>query len=89
MSPQTFADAIRAYCQAMGGSISSWGRTEAHNRKVGGVPGSAHRFWVGADVIYDALPAVDPATEYAARLGLKLIREGDHDHLQPLTWRAG
>lgn len=27
--------------------------------------------------------------ERARRLGLKLIDEGVHDHLQPLDWRAG
>lgn len=36
----------------------------------------------------DELPFVQRA-EIAGRLGLKLIAEGDHDHLQPLDWRAG
>jgi hypothetical protein len=36
----------------------------------------------------DPMPLVE-REERAMRLGLKLIDEGDHDHLQPLDWRAG
>lgn len=87
-----FAEAVSLYCLLHGGSITSWGRSTKHNADVGGVPGSAHRFWRGADVVYD-----DPTTptrdtlrlEYARRLGLKIVVEGDHDHLQPLDWTAG
>lgn len=86
-----FAEAVATYCLIHGGSITSWGRTTIHNKVVGGVPGSAHRFWRGADVVYDDFNTTkDQArVEYAARLGLKIIIEGDHDHLQPIDWRAG
>ena len=47
MTPLDFADALRAYCQATSGSLTSWGRTPAHNKAVGGVTESA------ADVVYD------------------------------------
>ena len=86
-----FAEAVAMYCLIHGGSITSWGRSTKHNTDVGGVPGSPHRFWRGADVVYD-----NPATqqdelriEYAKRLGLKLVAEGSHDHLQPDDWPAG
>ena len=88
MTVGEFAEAVSMYCVLHGGSITSWGRSTKHNTDVGGVPGSSHRFWRGADVVYDSPPAATRA-EYARRLGLKLLPEGDHDHLQPLDWSAG
>lgn len=86
-----FAEAVAMYCLLHGGSITSWGRSTKHNADVGGVPGSPHRFWRGADVVYDdPTSQADPQRlEYARRLGLKIVQEGDHDHLQPLDWAAG
>jgi hypothetical protein len=46
---------------------------------------SPHLCWLGADVVYDG-PAPEHGARWAMRLDLKLIREGDHDHLQPLDW---
>lgn len=91
MSIGEFAEAVATYCLIHGGSITSWGRTTLRNKAVGGVPGSSHRFWRGADVVYDSTDVwKDPnRIEYARRLGLKIIAEGDHDHLQPLDWSAG
>jgi hypothetical protein len=84
-----FAEAVATYCLLRGGSITSWGRSEKHNAAVGGVPGSAHRFFRGADVVYDAAAPLAARQTDALRLKLKLIDEGDHDHLQPLDWPAG
>jgi hypothetical protein len=71
-----------AYCAATGASVTSYGRTLAHNQKVGGVPDSAHLLWLAADVVYDKDGDVEWRTRVAKRLGLTLIHEGDHDHLQ-------
>lgn len=93
MTIDEFAEAAAQYCYMMRASVTSWGRSEKHNEQVGGVKNSAHRYFRGLDVVYDdpMLLAQDPSPriETAARLGLKLIAEGDHDHLQPLDWRAG
>lgn len=89
MSPDQFLDALRAYCSITGASVTSFGRTWEHNREVGGVPRSAHIVWLAADVVYDADRPPADGPEWAGRLGLRLIREGDHDHLQPLDWRKG
>lgn len=89
MTTGEFAEAAKTYCMLMDGSVTSFGRTVTHNHNVGGVKFSAHRFWLGLDVVYDIpLPEAD-RIETARRLGLKLIAEGDHDHLQPLDWQAG
>lgn len=83
MTPGEFAYALLAYCAATSASVTSWGRTTAHNAAVGGVADSAHRIWTGADVVYDAGMAPDPVRDLlAARLGLMLVHEGDHDHVQ-------
>jgi len=87
-----YAEAVRTYCLLRGGSITSWGRTTRHNTRVGGVKNSAHRFFFGADVVYDFHEAtMTDANRFveARRLGLKIIAEGDHDHLQPYDWEAG
>ncbi len=88
MTPAAFADAVRAYCARMRGSVTSWIRTPEHNALVGGALESAHLYQLGADVVYEPAPRPDEAKgkAAAARLGLTLIREGDHDHLQPATW---
>lgn len=91
MTPLDFWQALTAYCALVGGSVTSYGRTQEHNARVGGVPLSGHLFWLAADVVYDdatrarALPRAD----FARRLGLRLIAESDHDHLQPWAWPPG
>jgi hypothetical protein len=82
MTPDEFATALRVYCQALGGSITSWGRTVKHNAAVGGVPTSRHVAWCGADVVYDAPIDVGVRRAKAQALNLQLIVESDHDHLQ-------
>jgi copper chaperone CopZ len=85
MTPLEFASALMAYCAATRGSVTSWGRTPLHNAQVGGVADSAHLIWTGADVVYDttSLSDVQIRSALAARLGLMLIAESDHDHMQP------
>lgn len=72
-----------------GASVTSWFRSDIHNAAVGGVAHSAHRFGLGIDLVFDAprSPERDALfVEDARRLGIKVIVEGDHLHLQPLTW---
>ena len=89
MTPHDFLDAIRNYCTRFHASVTSYGRTPAHNTHVGGVLSSAHQFWLAADVVYDEVVPELIRRDVAKRLGLLLIVEGKYDHLQPLTWSAG
>ncbi len=89
MTRAEFADAVLMVAAALGGSVTSWIRSEARNKAVGGVPLSAHRFGLGADLVYDRPVPEGEARELARRAGLRLIREADHDHVQPLDWTAG
>lgn len=85
MDQTTFASRIITYCQAMGASVTSWGRTPLHNQRVGGVPNSAHLHFFAADVVYDNTPDEHTRATCALGLELKLITEEDHDHLEPVV----
>lgn len=87
MTHHEFVDAVVTYGLMTGASVTSWGRTKARNSQVGGVPVSAHRAWLAVDVVYDT--PVPEGVEIGRRLGLRVLPEGDHDHLQPLDWSAG
>lgn len=86
MTPDEFRLNLQIYCSLTGSSVTSYGRTPHHNRQVGGVPFSAHIFWLGADVVYDAAGSDDWRNMTATRLSLRRIVESDHDHLQPNDW---
>ena len=89
MTRAEFAEAAATFCVLTGGSVTSWTRTLRHNTAVGGVKHSAHLYGLAVDVVYDTPQALPLTMERARRLGLKLIREGDHDHVQPWNWSAG
>ena len=77
---------VALYRRAVGGSVTSGGRSPNRNAQVGGKPNSAHLLDLAADVVPDGLTS-DAARETLARgLGLMLIIEADHDHLQPMEW---
>jgi hypothetical protein len=83
MTVALFAEAVRAYSGLTTASVTSWGRTTKRNALVGGRPRSKHLDWLAVDVVYDTKPGLVEANDLAARHGLRLIREGTHDHLQP------
>ena len=89
MTLAEFWNAAFTYSQLTGASQTSGLRSQKHNQSVGGVPFSAHRFGLAVDVVYDT-PLPDAEREQLAkRLGLRIVIEGDHDHLQPSDWIAG
>jgi len=79
-----FATALRKYCIATQASVTSYGRTQKHNRDVGGDPRSLHQVWKAADVVYDAQLSESERATVAGALGLYVHHESDHDHLRPL-----
>lgn len=89
MTLTEFAWAVYVYCTLTGGSVTSWIRTRKRNDQVDGVPHSSHLVGLGVDVVYDDVPPDPDRFDWAERLGLKVIAEFDHDHLQPRSWRAG
>ena len=71
------------FCQATGGSVTSYIRSAIHNGELpGSVPHSPHLAGVGADVIYDDPRVPDlERDKVASPLGLYIVHEHDHDHL--------
>jgi len=84
-----FAEAIYTYCTMLGASATSALRSKHHNQLVGGVAHSAHLVGLAQDVVYDATPPQGERENWAARLGLRVVIEDDHDHLQPADWTRG
>lgn len=84
VSVQVFALAVYRYCRAASGSVTSWIRTTRHNVSVGGVPSSFHLTGLGCDVVLDSPSVLDSDARHvlASNLGLRLVVESDHDHLQ-------
>jgi hypothetical protein len=69
------------------GSITSWGRTEKHNKDVGGVPNSYHMLWMGCDVVLDVNEPNAGFISDCELMGIRAIWEVSHYHLQPLSWK--
>jgi len=89
MTVYEFRCAVFVYCVLTRASETQGFRTKAHNDLVGGVEHSPHLYGLGQDVVYDGPVGMADRPDVAERLGLKLVREADHDHLQPADWRAG
>lgn len=81
--------AMMQYCVVTAASETSARRTIKHNLALGGVAHSAHLVFLARDVTYDVDLPLEYRQEYASRLGLTLIPEDDHDHLQPADWKKG
>ena len=63
-------------------SVTSWGRTEAHNKAVGGHANSRHLTFEAADVVLDDPTQLSDCISVAQRLGLKVANEPHCLHLQ-------
>ena len=63
-------------------SVTSWGRTNAHNARVGGVINSRHLEWLAVDCVCESVDEYLRLTQGAELLGLQVIAEKDHIHLQ-------
>jgi hypothetical protein len=68
---------------ATGGSVTSWIRSKERNAHVGGVPSSLHRAALAVDVVYDTPISPVMVDQIALHLGLEVVHERDHDHVQP------
>jgi len=63
-------------------SVTSWGRTEARNKAVGGHPNSRHLTFEAVDVVLDDPKQKTECIAVAQRLGLKIADESNCLHLQ-------
>lgn len=84
MTLADFAEAAATYCFETGGSVTSWVRSPARNVAVGGHKRSRHLVGLAVDVVYHPNQRPGAVEAHAHALGLWLLAEGDHDHLEPL-----
>jgi hypothetical protein len=84
MTVEQFVAAVQAYSVRFPCSVTSWGRTVAHNKAVGGVADSYHLQWLAVDIVYDDWHSSEDRINEGRTHGLRVISEPSHDHLQPL-----
>ena len=89
MSPHDFLSAKMQLAARFAFRETSGYRCALDNAAVGGVHYSSHQFWLGSDIIPRAEVDRKELIEAGRRLGLFVLDEGDHLHLQPATWQAG
>ena len=53
MTVLQFSDAVYAIAKKYDGSVTSWGRTNARSKLVGGFAGDPPTWWLGMDIVYD------------------------------------
>jgi len=81
-----FFERIRCLCALYSASVTSWGRTDARNKMVGGGEASYHRIRRGmlaVDLVLDDMTQSKLLVEAGRKLGLDMIDEGDHVHAEP------
>ncbi|MDP3940549.1 MAG: D-Ala-D-Ala carboxypeptidase family metallohydrolase [Deltaproteobacteria bacterium] len=88
MDLAAFALAVVAYRRGLNGTVTSWGRNAGDNKAVDGVPNSRHLYDLAADVVPGAGFTAERRRRYGHSLGLWVLVESDHDHLEPLSLRV-
>ena len=63
-------------------SVTSWIRSEIRNKEVGGLATSYHLLGLAVDVVLDSPADKAGFIKDAKRLGLDVIDEGDHVHVE-------
>ena len=89
MTPHEFLDAMMQLASRHRFRETSGYRARVSNTNVGGKLFSAHQYWLARDIILEPGESLEETKESTRRLGLLVIDEGDHLHLQPLDWKAG
>lgn len=77
-----FAEKIFHLAAAFSFSVTSWIRSAARNKAVGGVADSRHLVGLAVDVVLDEGQEKAAFLKAAGSLGLQVIDEGDHLHVQ-------
>ena len=85
MTPMThhdYTDCILCLATRYDFSVTSWGRTAKHNADVGGKPNTRHLLFLAVDIVLDDATEIGLLTADATRMGLTVVDEADHIHIQ-------
>jgi hypothetical protein len=82
MNAAAFAFLIHTLCVIHSASVTSWIRTAARNKQVGGVANSLHCVGLAVDVVTDHDADKAPLIKAAKSLGLTAIDETTHIHIE-------
>ena len=82
MNPLHFHECLITLSTRFAFSQTSGYRTAKRNAAVGGVPDSRHRLWLACDVVLDDALDQGAFILEAERMGLKVLDEQDHLHIQ-------
>lgn len=74
--------AVRTLCQLHRLSVTSWWRSPARNKSVGGTRNSRHLMGLGVDLVPDVGESRAEVMATARKLGLQVVDEQDHIHIE-------
>lgn len=84
MSVGTFCTIVFTLCKIYGGSVTSWARSVAHNKAVGGVANSKHLEGLALDVVLDLAENQTPFIAACRSMKLRAFWDKDHIHVEAL-----
>jgi Peptidase M15 len=84
MDVGTFATIVFCVCKIFGGSITSWVRSDARNKSVGGVVNSKHKDGLAVDIVLDDPKNNDPCINALRACKLRAFWDKDHIHAESL-----
>jgi len=88
MSYADFCLKVRVVCLLYGLSVTSWGRSRKRNKAVGGKANSWHLDFMAIDAEPDDPVELSELQYVCGRLGLEVVDEGDHFHIEPAGPRS-
>lgn len=86
MTIGSFCTIVFAVCKVFGGSVTSWVRSDAHNKAVGGVANSKHLAGLALDVVLDKGGEAEakPCIDALRACKLRAFWDKDHIHVEVL-----
>lgn len=84
MTVGSFCTIVFSICKIYGGNVTSWVRSVAHNKAVGGVANSKHLDGLAMDIVPDAPENRDPIIAAFRAVKLRAFWDKDHIHVEAL-----
>jgi len=82
MTLSAFVQNILTLTTLFKGSVTSWFRSKERNKQVGGHSRSLHLCGLAVDIVLDDDTLKHEFFKMCVRLGLRVVDEGDHYHVQ-------